>query len=157
MEAFRPRCRVAQLSTTPAITGWTAMKISTKWVQVIGATAVGLVAAANAAFAADKVSLRLDWVYGSEHAPIFLAIEKGFFKDENIDLNLMPGEASSVTAKLVANRDTDFGYATADQVLIGAKRGLPLVATAVVRRENPTAPTFQRLPECEPLQTPPNT
>ena len=61
------------------------MKICSKWVQFIGATAVGLVAAANAAFAADKVSLRLDWVYGSEHAPIFLAIV--FF-----ERLLIPGE-----------------------------------------------------------------
>ena len=116
------------------------MKISSKWVRLIGATAVGLVAAVNTAFAADKVSLRLDWVYGSEHAPIFLAIEKGFFKDENIDLNLMPGEGSSVTVKLVGNRDADFGYATADQVLIGAQRGLPLV---VVLQQNPTALIFK--------------
>jgi len=119
------------------------MKISSKWVRLIGATAVGLVAAVNTAFAADKVSLRLDWVYGSEHAPIFLAIEKGFFKDENIDLNLMPGEGSSVTVKLVGNRDADFGYATADQVLIGAQRGLPLVSTAVVLQQNPTALIFK--------------
>jgi NitT/TauT family transport system substrate-binding protein len=119
------------------------MKISSKWARYIGATAVGLVAAVNTAFAADKVSLRLDWVYGSEHAPIFLAIEKGFFKDENIDLNLMPGEGSSVTVKLVGNRDADFGYATADQVLIGAQRGLPLVATAVVLQQNPTALIFK--------------
>src|SRR5260370_18753702 len=156
MEAFRPRCRVAQLSTTPAITGWTAMKISTKWVQVIGATAVGLVAAANAAFAPHKASLRLDWVYGSEHAPIFLAIEKGFFKDENIDLNLMPGEGSSVTTKLAGSRDTDFGYATADQVLIGAQRGLPLVATAAERPQHPAGRDFKGARRHQGFQTRPN-
>ena len=73
------------------------MKICSKWVRFIGTTAVGLVAAVNTTVAAEKVSLRLDWVYGSEHAPFFLAIEMGYFKDENIDLNLMPGEGSSVT------------------------------------------------------------
>jgi NitT/TauT family transport system substrate-binding protein len=129
------------------------MKIFSKWIQFAGATLVGLVAAANAAVAADKVSLRLDWVYGSEHAPIFLAIEKGFFKDENIDLNLMPGEGSSVTVKLVGNRDADFGYATADQVLIGAQRGLPLVATAVVLQQNPTALIFKASAGIKDLKT----
>jgi ABC-type nitrate/sulfonate/bicarbonate transport system substrate-binding protein len=119
------------------------MKICSKWVRFIGTTAVGLVAAVNTTVAAEKVSLRLDWVYGSEHAPIFLAMEKGYFRDENIDLNLMPGEGSSVTVKLVGNRDADFGYATADQVLIGAQRGLPLVATAVVLQQNPTALIFK--------------
>lgn len=99
--------------------------------------------AAFAAHAADKVKLRLDWVFGAEHAPIFLAMEKGYFKDQNIDLDLMPGEGSSVTVKLVGNRDADFGYATADQVLIAAQRGLPLVATAVVLQQNPTALIFK--------------
>jgi len=101
------------------------------------------VVASTSAYAIDKVKLRLDWVYGSEHAPIFLAIEKGYFKDEGIDVDLMPGEGSSVTVKLVGNRDADFGFATADQVLIAAQRGLPLVATAVVLQQNPTALMFR--------------
>lgn len=111
---------------------------------LVSATILHIVSfAACTAHAADKVKLRLDWVFGAEHAPIFLAIEKGFFKAENIDLDLMPGEGSSVTVKLVGNRDTDFGYATADQVLIAAQRGLPLVATAVVLQQNPTALIFK--------------
>lgn len=97
----------------------------------------------TAALALDKVKLRLDWVFGAEHAPIFLAMEKGFFKDAGIDVTVLPGEGSSVTAKLVGNRDADFGYATADQVLIGAARGLPIVATAVVLQQNPTAFIFK--------------
>lgn len=102
-----------------------------------------LVAPVGSSHAEDKVTLRLDWAYGAEHAPIFLAIEKGFFKDEGIDVDLLPGEGSSVTVKLVGNRDADFGYATADQVLIGAQKGLPLVATAVVLQQNPTALIFK--------------
>jgi len=109
---------------------------------VAGATLSGLLVPA-AAFAADKVKLRLDWVIGSEHAPIFLAMERGYFRDAGIDLDLLPGEGSSVTVKLVGNRDADFGYATADQVLIGAQRGLDLVATAVVLQQNPTALIFK--------------
>jgi NitT/TauT family transport system substrate-binding protein len=111
---------------------------------ILGATMIqGLLASTCSVLAADKVKLRLDWAYGSEHAPIFLAVEKGYFKDENIEVELMPGEGSSVTVKLVGNRDTDFGYATADQVLIAAQRGLPLVATAVVLQQNPTALIFK--------------
>ncbi|MEW6121735.1 MAG: ABC transporter substrate-binding protein [Pseudomonadota bacterium] len=112
------------------------------FLRTAAALAMGL-AVTTGAQAADKVKLRLDWVFGSEHAPIFLALEKGFFKDEGIDLDLLPGEGSSVTVKLVGNRDAEFGYATADQVLIGAQRGLPLVTTAVVLQQNPTAFIFK--------------
>ncbi len=103
--------------------------------------------------AEDKVKLRLDWVYGSEHAPIFLAIEKGFFKEEGIDVELFPGEGSSVTVKLVGNRDADFGFATADQILIGVQRGLPLVATAVVLQQNPTAFIFKKSQNIKDVKT----
>ena len=110
-------------------------------VLVIAALAFG---AAGLAQAADKVKLRLDWVYGAEHAPIFLARDKGFFAQEGIDVELLPGEGSSVTVKLVGNRDADFGYASADQALMATARGLPVVSTAVVLQQNPTALIFRR-------------
>ena len=100
--------------------------------------------AVGSAEAADKVKLRLDWVFGAEHAPIFLAKAKGFFAQEGIDVELLPGEGSSVTVKLVGNGDADFGYASADQALIAAARGLPVVSTAVVLQQNPTALIFRR-------------
>ena len=106
--------------------------------------ASAVAAGATAALADDKIKLRLDWAYGSEHAPIFLAVEKGFFKDEGIEVQLLPGEGSSVTAKLVGNRDADFGYATADQILIAAQRGLPLLSTGVILQKNPTALIFKK-------------
>lgn len=108
----------------------------------VAATLAGF--AMGAAQAADKVKLRLDWVFGAEHAPIFLAKEKGFFKEEGIDVELLPGEGSSVTVKLVGNRDTDFGYASADQALIAAARGLPVVSVAVILQQNPTALVFRK-------------
>ena len=89
------------------------------------------------ALALDKVTLRLDWVYGSEHAPIFLAKEKGFFTAEGIDVNILPGEGSTVTVKLVGNRTTEFGYAGADQALMAFGRELPVVSTAVILLKSP--------------------
>ena len=34
------------------------------------------------ALAVDKVKMRLDWVFGTEHSGIFVALEKGFFRQE---------------------------------------------------------------------------
>jgi NitT/TauT family transport system substrate-binding protein len=101
-----------------------------------------VLAAGPAAFGADKVQLRLDWVFGSEHAPIFLAKEKGFFAAEGIDIELLPGEGSTVTVKLVGNGTTAFGYAGADQVLMAAGRDLPVVSLAVILQKSPSAIIF---------------
>jgi len=86
---------------------------------------VMLLLPARPADAVDTVSLRLDWVIGSEHAPIFVARDKGFFKEEGIEVNLLAGEGSTVVVKLVGNKSNDFGYATADQVLMAHAKGLP--------------------------------
>jgi NitT/TauT family transport system substrate-binding protein len=94
--------------------------------------------------ALDTVSLRLDWVIGSEHAPIFLAREKGFFREEGIDVNLLAGEGSTVVVKLVGNKTNDFGYATADQVLMAHAKGLPIKTTAVVLQNTPACIIFPK-------------
>lgn len=112
--------------------------------RLIVAAAVALAVSAGSALANDKVTLRLDWVYGSEHAPIFLARDKGFFAKEGIDLTLLPGEGSTVTVKLVGNGTTDFGYATADQALMAYAKGLPVVATAVILQKNPVSVIFPK-------------
>ncbi|MGN6462592.1 MAG: ABC transporter substrate-binding protein [Pseudolabrys sp.] len=108
-----------------------------------GLLALALMASAFAfaspASALDKVKIRLDWVFGAEHSGIFVAQQKGFFKDEGIDAEVYPGEGSSVTVKLVGNGDVEFGYATADQAVLAADRGLPVVATAVILQRSPVA------------------
>jgi NitT/TauT family transport system substrate-binding protein len=106
--------------------------------RVLAAAAIAALTAASAQ-AADKVRLRLDWVFGSEHAPIFLAKQKGFFSAEDIDVDLLAGEGSTVTVKLVGNRTAEFGYAAADQSLMAFNRELPVVATAVILQKSPSA------------------
>jgi len=114
-----------------------------RWWGMVGTLGLALLAP-SAAFAADAVSLRLDWIVGSEHAPIFLAREKGFFKEEGIDVTIIRGEGSTVTVKLVGNRTNDFGYATADQALMAYAKGLPVVASGVILQKSPSAIIFPK-------------
>lgn len=106
-------------------------------------TALLLLTLATApALALDKVSLRLSWVFGSEFSPIFVARDKGFFEKEGLDVNVLPGQGSTVTVKLVGNGDADFGEAGADQALIAYAKGLPVVSTAVILQKTPVAVIF---------------
>jgi NitT/TauT family transport system substrate-binding protein len=113
--------------------------------KIVAATLVVAMAAfAQAAKAQDKVGLRLDWVFGTEHSGVWVAQEKGFFKQENLDVRILPGEGSSVTVKLVGTGDIEFGYATADQALLAYSRSLPVVTTAVILQSSPTAIVFPK-------------
>jgi NitT/TauT family transport system substrate-binding protein len=110
----------------------------------LGALALLVLLPPATAQAADTVTLRLDWLIGSEHAPIFLAKEKGFFREEGIEVNLLAGEGSTLVVKLVGNKTNDFGYATADQVLMAHAKGLPVKTTAVVLQDTPACIIFPK-------------
>ena len=114
--------------------------------------ALALVILGGPAWALDKVTLRLDWVFGSEHAPIFLARDKGFFRNEGIDVDVLAGEGSTVTVKLVGNGNADFGYAAADQAMMAYAKGLPVVASAVILQKNPVAVIFPQASGIKTLQ-----
>lgn len=112
--------------------------------NIFAGTLIAAMAFINAAAAQDKVTLRLDWVFGTEHSGVWTAQQKGFFKEENLDVRILPGEGSSVTVKLVGTGDVDFGYATADQALLAYSRGLPVVTTAVILQSSPTGIVFPK-------------
>src|SRR6202011_2631190 len=62
------------------------------------AAALGLAASMLAApitsSAAETVTLRLDWLPGGYHAPIFLALQKGYYKAKGIDLEIADGKGT---------------------------------------------------------------
>ena len=110
--------------------------------RCLSVAAISLSLLSSPALALDKVSLRLSWIYGSEFSPIFVARDKGFFEKEGIDVDILPGQGSTVTVKLVGNGDADFGEAGADQALMAHAKGLPVVSTAVILQKTPVAVIF---------------
>jgi NitT/TauT family transport system substrate-binding protein len=69
--------------------------------------AAGLVAITAAAHAADKVSVGVLRFVSS--GPVFLAVERGYFKDAGLDVNLTFFEAAQPIAVAVVSGDVDFG------------------------------------------------
>ena len=61
-----------------------------KFKTVIGALAV-LAASSTLAPAQDAVSLRLNWYLGGLHVPFYYGKERGFYKEEGIDLTINEG------------------------------------------------------------------
>lgn len=90
----------------------------------------------------QEVSLRLDWLYGSEHAPYFVAQEKGFFEEAGLDVTIREGEGSSVSSKVVGAGDDTFGVVAAGTVLLSVAEGIPIQAVATVFQDTPTAIIF---------------
>jgi NitT/TauT family transport system substrate-binding protein len=86
-----------------------------------------------------KVSLRLNWVIAGNHAPFYLAQQKGYWKSCGLDVTMTAGKGSSDTATLVASGTQDFGISDAVSVISGRSRGLPIKSIGVLYQTNPSA------------------
>lgn len=85
----------------------------------------------------DKASIRLAWVYDMAEVGIFVAKDKGFYKDEGIDLEIKPGGFGLDPLKLVAAGSDTFGVGGGVNLLLAREKGLPLVAIAAEFQETP--------------------
>jgi NitT/TauT family transport system substrate-binding protein len=89
------------------------------------APAIGVFSVVFSAGAMDKVSVRMDVFFHGPHAPFFLGIEKGFYKEQNIDLSVHPGSGSGTVIKLIGNKNDDFAYADGATLVKAISEGVP--------------------------------
>jgi NitT/TauT family transport system substrate-binding protein len=89
--------------------------------------------------AAEKVSVRLNWVPGTEHSFLYLGREKGWYAAAGIDLDIVAGQGSTVAVKTVGAGETPFAIADVASVARGWEAGVPLVVAAVLLKESPAS------------------
>ena len=97
--------------------------------------AAGLALAAMAlpaAMAQEKMQLQLNWFQLADHSPIYLALKKGYYKEEGIDLTVLRGSGSADSAKKIDLGQADVGISDAPTVLTAISKGANLKMVAVV-------------------------
>lgn len=86
----------------------------------------------------EKVTLVLDYTPNTNHTGIYLAKEKGYYKDQGIDLEIIqPSDSDSAT--LVASDKAQFGVSYQEDVtyaLTREKDPLPVKAIATIIQHN---------------------
>ena len=92
-----------------------------------------------AAGQAPKVTatLRLDWVPGPHHIGPLLAVQRGYYAQEGIDLSVQPGKGSGSTVQVVAAGRDLFGFADAGTMAIAASKGAPAIMVANTTSRGP--------------------
>jgi NitT/TauT family transport system substrate-binding protein len=86
-----------------------------------------------------KFTFRLNWTPSGEHAPFFVAKEKGFYRDEGLDVEIQNGSGSTTTLQLIANGSNPVGYADAATMMRGVGNGMSVKAVAVPLQQSPHA------------------
>lgn len=78
------------------------------------------------------VSLRFNWTVKGEFTPFFVAREKGFYDEENIDIKLAEGKSGTQAVQVVGTGNDHFGYIPSIQVTQGVNKGVPIKTIATM-------------------------
>jgi len=101
----------------------------------------GLILTVNA-FAAEKLSLMLDWFPNVDHTPIYVAQEKGYFAENGVDVNIITPSETSDALKLAAAGQVDLAVSYQPQTTMAADQGLSLQVVAPLVRHPLTTLLF---------------
>jgi NitT/TauT family transport system substrate-binding protein len=97
------------------------MFMRVRWITrvIVVVLAVSMVAAsAGLAAADDEVVFALNWLPVGEAAGWYTALEKGFFRDEKLNVSIVRGLGSPDTARRVAAGRAHFGVADTGSVIV---------------------------------------
>ena len=70
-----------------------------------------------------NVKLGLDWTWLSYHMPFVYAQEQGYYKEAGLNVEILEGQGSGTTAKLVATGELDFGFVDSSSLVSAVSEG----------------------------------
>ena len=85
----------------------------------------------------QKLKFRLDWKGGGQHALFYLGRQRGYFRDEGVDLEIYSGTGTSDSVKQVGIRAVDCALADALVVVQAAEQRVPIKSVAAYYQTNP--------------------
>ncbi len=94
------------------------------------ALAAAMAMGAGAATAADEVKLQLQWVTQAQFAGYYVALEKGFYEEEDLDVTILPGGPDIAPPQVLAGGGADAMLNWMPSALAAREKGLPVVNIA---------------------------
>lgn len=79
--------------------------------------------------------ISLDWVPNTNHTGLYVALDKGYFEEQGLDVKIVqPSEDSAST--LVANKRADFGIYFQPNMVKRLEKNVPITAVAAILQHN---------------------
>jgi len=92
--------------------------------------ATALAGFAAPAFAQDAVTLQLKWVTQAQFAGYYVALENGYYEEENLDVTILPGGPDVAPPQVLAGGGADVMVDWMPSALAVREGGLPVVNIA---------------------------
>jgi NitT/TauT family transport system substrate-binding protein len=84
-----------------------------------------------------KIVFQADWYPQPEHGGFYTALAKGYYKDEGLDVTILPGGPYVTVEQQVSAGAAQFGMGSSDKVLEANSQGQSLVAVAATMQHDP--------------------
>ena len=97
-------------------------------ISMLAATALSF--SAFAALAADAVTLQLKWVAQAQFAGYYVAKDKGFYEEENLDVTIKPGGPDIAPEQVIAGGGADVIVTWMAAALAARDKGVDLINIA---------------------------
>jgi NitT/TauT family transport system substrate-binding protein len=99
----------------------------------------------------EHVIVRFTWKLKGEYAPLFVALDKGYYAQEGLDVELAEGSGAETVVKMIGLGTDQIAYGPATVGAEAVDKGLPVQVVAVYQSEVPIA--IVSFPDM-PLKTP---
>jgi NitT/TauT family transport system substrate-binding protein len=83
------------------------------------------------------VTVQLKWVNQAQFAGFYVAADKGYYKEENINIKFSPGGVGIDIIDEVTSGRAQFGIIGAEKIILAREQGKPVKAIATIYRRNP--------------------
>jgi NitT/TauT family transport system substrate-binding protein len=82
------------------------------------------------------VTLQLQWVTQAQFAGYYVALDKGWYRDEGIDLTIIPGGPDQSPIDLVVSGTRDFGTSLLADLTVAVQGGKPIIGISQIQQKN---------------------
>src|SRR5882724_7377450 len=100
------------------------MKRATRLILAFAGLAIaGSMSTSAIAQSSKKITFLTNYVYNGRHAPFFVGLEKGFYKEAGFDIDIKPATGSGFVITAIDGGKADYGMADVSSVAQGIAKG----------------------------------
>lgn len=83
------------------------------------------------------ITFSLDFIVLGRHAPFYVAIEKGFFKEEGLNINIIPAKGTAQAIQNVESGIAQIGFTDVASLVIARAEGSTVKVASVIYQKAP--------------------
>ncbi len=89
-----------------------------------------------------KIKFQTDWYPQPEHGGYYQALAKGYYAEEGLDVEILPGGPNAQVMTSVAVGRADIGMTNGDDVIVAIARGVPIKMVGAEMQRDPQGILF---------------